>query len=42
LLHDDLLISAALCAELDKQQWGVAESGVIHSIDPLEGLDRVY
>jgi hypothetical protein len=42
LLHDDLLISAALCAELDKQQWEVAESGVIHSIDPLQGLDRVY
>jgi hypothetical protein len=42
LVHDDLLISAALCAELDKQQWGVAESGVVHSIDPLQGLDRVF
>jgi hypothetical protein len=42
LVHDDLLISAALCAELDKQQWGVAESGVIHIIDPLQGLDRVF
>ena len=29
LLHDDLLISAALCAVLDEQPWGRAESAVV-------------
>lgn len=38
-LHDDLLVSAALCAALDKQPWGSAESAVIRPIDPLANLN---
>jgi hypothetical protein len=29
LIHDDLLISAALCSVLDDQEWGIAASKVI-------------
>ena len=42
LLHDDLLISAALCAVLDEQRWGRAESAVLPAINPFEGLNEVY
>ncbi len=35
LVHDDLLISAALCAELDGLTWGTAESAVIPALDPI-------
>jgi len=42
LVHDDLLISAALCSVLDKQEWGSAVSEVLPAIDPLEGLRDVY
>jgi hypothetical protein len=42
VLHDDLLISAALCSYLDKCQWGTGESGLIPAIDPLEGLMDVF
>jgi hypothetical protein len=40
LLHDDLLISAALCAVLDVLEWrlGEARSEVIEAEDPLAGL----
>jgi len=38
LVHDDLLISAALTAVLDEQSWGTAESAVIQAPDILEGL----
>jgi hypothetical protein len=40
LLHNDLLISAALCAVLDGLEWslGEARSAVIEAEDPLEGL----
>jgi hypothetical protein len=39
LVHDDLLIYAALCALLDGQVWdGEARSEVVPGIDPLEGL----
>jgi hypothetical protein len=41
-LHDDLLISAALCAELDRLPWGLGESQVVQAPDPLEGLRDVY
>jgi hypothetical protein len=36
-LHDDLLVSAALCAELDGFEWpkGEARSFVIPPADPL-------
>ncbi|MFU8772143.1 MAG: hypothetical protein ACNA8H_06960 [Anaerolineales bacterium] len=42
LIHDDLLISAALCAILDKQEWGLTESGLINGVDPLAGMDPVF
>ena len=42
LLHDDLILSAALCAELDNQLWGTAESLIIHSQDPLLDFGEVY
>ena len=38
LLHDDLLISAAMAAVLDEQAWGTAQSAVIQAPDILEGL----
>ena len=42
LIHDDLLISAAMCTLLYEQVWGVAASEVIRSQDPLEGMKEVY
>ncbi len=41
-LHDDLVISAALCAVLDKQPWGVAESRIITQSDPLQGMIETF
>jgi hypothetical protein len=39
--HDDILVSAALVAILDKQQWrGTGESGVVERGDVLEEIDR--
>lgn len=39
--HDDLLISAALTAVLDKQEWpGTGESAVVGVRDELEEIDR--
>ena len=38
LLHDDLLISAALCALLDEQEWGLAVSEIISPLDPIDDL----
>lgn len=37
--HDDLLISAALCAELDEQSWGAGDSFVIEAADLLEEIN---
>ncbi len=34
-VHDDLLISAALCAALDEQPWGLAHSAIVQAADPL-------
>jgi hypothetical protein len=42
LLHDDLLISAALCSTLDGCTWGIGLSQVIQGIDPLAEFDEVY
>jgi hypothetical protein len=42
LLHDDLLISAALCSVLDSQPWGLANSQVIPQADPLAALKEAY
>ena len=41
-LHDDLLVSAALCAVLDRQEWGLAESRIIAPNDPLEKMGGIY
>ncbi len=39
--HDDLLVSAALTAILDKQPWpGTGESVVVAQPDPLDEIDR--
>jgi hypothetical protein len=44
LLHDDLLLAAALCARLDNVDWPLAANpdsgGVIQAKDPLEGNER--
>jgi hypothetical protein len=40
-MHDDLLISAALCGVLDSQAWGLAVSQTTY-FDPLAGLEEVY
>lgn len=42
LVHDDLLISAALCALLDKQEWGLGKSTVIESRDILANLKEAF
>ncbi len=41
LVHDDLLVSAAMCSLLDSQEWGLARSQIEYS-DPLAELDEVY
>jgi hypothetical protein len=38
LVHDDLVISAALASVLDHEQWGAAESEVIQAYDPLQDM----
>jgi len=38
LVHDDLLVSAALCWVLDRQVWGLGGSDGIIGTDPLEGM----
>jgi hypothetical protein len=41
LLHDDLLLSAALCARLDTQPWPAGTAPVvIPARDPLDDMDR--
>lgn len=40
LVHDDLLVSAALCAALEKQDWSVrAAPWIVKRRDPLEEID---
>ena len=40
LVHDDLVISAAMCGELDSQEWSVGGAAlVIQGKDPLEDMD---
>jgi hypothetical protein len=41
-VHDDWVLSAALCALLDQQEWGLAESEIINAYDPLEGMAEAY
>ena len=41
LIHDDLLVSASLCALLDEETWGAHLPGVvIQGVDPMEEIDR--
>jgi len=41
LVHDDWILSAALCAVLDEQAWGLAApSLVVQAADPLDQIDR--
>lgn len=40
ILHDDLLISAALCSVLDAQPWSLAGGFVVQAKDPLKEIDR--
>lgn len=42
VVHDDLLISAALCVHLDSLPWGTAESSVVKAADPLSDLQPAY
>jgi len=43
LVHDDLVISAALCAELDAQEWSIGGAAlVIMGRDPLEDMDKGF
>jgi hypothetical protein len=39
LVHDDLVLSAALCAVLDKQPWGTAESAVVPAPNLFEKME---
>lgn len=42
LIHDDLIISAALCSTLDEQTWGLAISAVIPGYDPISSLTETF
>ena len=42
LVHDDLLISAALASVLDGQVWGTAQSELISPVDPLAEMEPVF
>ena len=43
LVHDDLLISAAMCAVLDKEDWSIsAPTFIIQGSDPLPDLDKGF
>ena len=43
LVHDDLLLSAALCSVLDEQPWAVsADTFIIRARDPLDDMSRGY
>ncbi len=41
-VHDDWILSAALCAELDGQEWGQAHSTVIEYEDPLHAMEKNF
>ena len=43
MLHDDWILSAALCARLEKQDWTIrAETFIIRAPDPLKGMDKGF
>jgi hypothetical protein len=41
-LHDDLVLSAALCARLEELPWGTAQSVVVRAPDVLEGMRDAF
>jgi hypothetical protein len=41
-LHDDLLLSAALCAVLDRQTWSLGSSAVLPSSSALQAIRPIY
>ena len=42
LVHDDWVLSAALCAVLDEQPMGTGHSAVVAAIDPLAEMERSF
>lgn len=42
IIHDDLVISAALCALLDEMVWGHTVSAIVAAEDPLDNLGDVF
>jgi len=43
LVHDDLVISAALCAVLDDQEWSIGGAAlVVQGKDPLDDMDKGF
>jgi hypothetical protein len=42
LVHDDLLLSAALVAQLENLDWGIGVSEVIEGHDPLAGMKETF
>ena len=43
LVHDDLVLSAALVAVLDEQEWAVSGPAlIVHAVDPMFELDRGF
>jgi hypothetical protein len=43
LLHDDWVLSAALCAVLEKREWGLPANPIlIQGVDPLEEMDKDF
>ena len=42
MVHDDLLVSAAMCWVLDGLGWGLAESEVVAGFDPIAGMREVF
>ena len=42
LIHDDLVISAALCALFDELPWGYARSDIVQTFDPIKGLGKAF
>ena len=42
-LHDDLLVSAAMCAMLDDLPWSTPMPGaILQAVDPLEEMDEGF
>ena len=42
LIHDDLVISAALCATFEEMPWGYARSDVVQTYDPISDLGEAF